>query len=123
MTALLASILKFFVETVPGRLILAAVALWLWTSYQRHDAAQEARAECQEATLRATEKELRRQLQAAQDAAQQAQEQASKSNREMAALQRDLESINATDKTEDKQGQPAPCGVPDAKRRRLQNIR
>jgi hypothetical protein len=119
MSALLAGLLNFMLTTVPGRLIIAALALWVWTAYQRHDAAQEARAECHEETLRQTVKEQQRQIEAGAKATSDALAQAAESNREIAALTRDMESINA----DSKPLATASCAVPDATRRRLQNIR
>lgn len=116
---MIGAFVSFFLQTTAGRLIAAGLALWLWTAYQRDQAADEARAECQETALRATVAEQQRLLEAAKKTAQDAQVQASQSNREMAALRRDTESIN-----EDAKPLAAnPCAVPEPARRRLQNIR
>lgn len=100
--------------------VVVIVALFLaWTAYQRNDAAREAREECQADQLQKTVDETRRQLEAANQSAKEARDQAARSEREMAALRRDLESIN----DDAAQLSSSTCVVPDALRSKLQNIR
>lgn len=50
-----------FFGSPAGRVVIAALAFLAWTSYQRYDAARDARAECDAAQVRVTLEELRRQ--------------------------------------------------------------
>lgn len=110
--------IKFLLSPL-GKVLAVTLALVAWTAYQRHDAAEKAKQECQAEQLQKTVDETKRQLEAANKSAKEARDQAARSEREMAALQRDMESVNE----EARKLSSTACVVPDALRGRLQNIK
>lgn len=70
-----------------GKVGLVLAALAAWTLYQRHDAARDAEAQCQEKNLRAALKELARQHDAAKETIKLAQRQQAITDQEMADLE------------------------------------
>lgn len=107
-----------FLTSPLGKVLIVILALGAWTVYQREQAANKAREECQSAQLQKTLDETLRQQQAAEDALGAARDQAEQTKFEMAALRKQLEQTNAeavqlTD----------PCNVPESVRRRLSDIK
>lgn len=101
-----------------GKIVIAALALVVWTLYQRDAAADKAREECQAATLRQTVTEITRQREAAKRALEMARDQTKQTTVEMTALQRDHDQLK-----QDYQDAQSACAVPDAATRRMRNIR
>lgn len=99
-----------------GRIVLILVAFGWWTLYQRNDAAEEARSECQAAHLRRVITEIERQRDAAQDALERAERQAEIDAKEMAELESERDDLVANAKT-------GPCDINDSDLGRLRNIR
>ena len=113
MTGLLA-----FVTSPLGRWVLIGLAFLAWTAYQRDQAADRARQECQAEQLQKTVDELQRQRDAAQQALEEAEKRARETEQEMQQLEAARDQIvdqleNAGDS----------CRVPDSAIERLRNIR
>jgi len=77
------------------KVVLALVAIVLWTAYQRNQAATDARAECRAAQLEQTILEMERQRRAGEDALRAATEQAERTQAELAALEDEHNAILA----------------------------
>jgi len=75
------------------KVVLALVAIVLWTAYQRNQAATDARAECR--ALEQTILEMERQRRAGEDALRAATEQAERTQAELAALEDEHNAILA----------------------------
>lgn len=114
MTALFA-----FFATPLGRVALIGAALLAWTVYQREQAADTAREQCQAETLQRTLDEITRQRDAAQAALAEAEERADRTAEEMERLE------NARDEAIQSLQERAvdSCVVPDDALERLRNIR
>lgn len=116
---MLAVLFKFFMGST-GRWVAIGIALLVWTTYQREQAASKAREQCQTEQLRKTLEEIARQRDAARQALDEAEKQAMISEREMSDLERERDRLIA----EQKQA-PADraCIIPDSTRKRLRNIK
>lgn len=113
MTGLLA-----FITSPLGRWVLIGLAFLAWTAYQRDQAADRARQECQAEQLQKTVDELQRQRDAARQALEEAEKRARETEQEMQQLETARDQIvdqleNAGDS----------CRVPDSAIERLRNIR
>ena len=113
MTGLLA-----FITSPLGRWVLIGLAFLAWTAYQRDQAADRARQECQAEQLQKTVDELQRQRDAAKEALEEAEKRAQQTEQEMQQLEAARDQIvdqleNAGDS----------CRVPDSAIERLRNIR
>lgn len=113
MTALLG-----FVTSPLGRWVVIGLAFLAWTAYQRDQAADRARQECQAEQLQKTVDELQRQRDAAKEALEEAEKRAQQTEQEMQQLEAARDQIvdqleNAGDS----------CRVPDSAIERLRNIR
>ena len=108
-----------FLSSGLGRIVLIVAAVGAWTLYQRHDAARDARAACQEETLRRTVQEIERQRNAAQAALDEAEKRAQESDAENMKLERERDAIIEQSKT----GAAPSCRIDAATRKRLLNIR
>ncbi len=102
-----------------GRIAVLAMAFFAWTAYQRDQAADRARQECQAEQLQKTLAEVDRQRVAAVAARKTAEEQQGKTKAELA----DLEKENARITKELGKSPPATCSVPQRTLDRLRNIR
>ena len=112
-----AGLTAFFTSGL-GKVAILAIALIVWTLYQRDAAADKAREECQADHLRQTITEISRQRDAAKRALQSAREQTQQTTAEMTTLERDHAQLQKDYK--DAQGA---CNVPDAATKRLDSIR
>ena len=113
MTALLG-----FVTSPLGRWVVIGLAFLAWTAYQRDQAADRARQECQAEQLQKTVDELQRQRDAAKEALEEAEKRAQQTEQEMQQLEAARDQIvdqleNAGDS----------CRVPDSTIERLRDIR
>ena len=113
MTALLG-----FIASPLGRWVVIGLAFLAWTAYQRDQAADRARQECQAEQLQKTVDELQRQRDAAKEALAEAEKRAQQTEQEMQQLEAARDQIvdqleNAGDS----------CRVPDSTIERLRNIR
>ena len=113
MTALLG-----FITSPLGRWVVIGLAFLAWTAYQRDQAADRARQECQAEQLQKTVDELQRQRDAAKEALEEAEKRAQQTEQEMQQLETARDQIvdqleNAGDS----------CRVPDSAIERLRNIR
>ena len=107
-----------FITRPLGRWVLIGLAFLAWTAYQRDQAADRARQECQAEQLQKTVDELQRQRDAAQQALEEAEKRARETEQEMQQLETARDQIvdqleNAGDS----------CRVPDSAIERLRNIR
>lgn len=119
------AVVGFFFSPL-GRVIAIVAVLAAWTIYQRDQAADRAREECQAEQLQKTLDEVRRQLDAAQRVVADAEKQQAVTDREMAELEKErdsiLEQLNA--KPDPEKPDAKSCRrVPDDLRKRLRNIR
>lgn len=112
---MLASVLQFALGSPVGRALGLLLALVVWTTYHRLDAASEARQSCEDAQLVATVEERERQLAVAEKIAQDARDRADQAEAEM----RDLR--EAADAIIEQAGDT--CDIPDGVRQRLRDIR
>ena len=101
-----------------GKIAVAVILLGLWTAYQRDQAADKAREECQSEQLRKTLDETLRQSKAAEDALEEARDQAEQTKLENDDLAKQLEQIK-----EQTVKLTNSCAVPDDVRRRLSDIK
>ena len=111
------ALLAFAVGPV-GRWLVIGLAFLAWTAYQRDQAADRARQECQAEQLQKTVDELQRQRDAAKEALEEAEKRAQQTEQEMQQLEAARDQIvdqleNAGDS----------CRVPDSAIERLRNIR
>lgn len=112
------SILAFLLGPL-GRWVALALALTVWTTYQRLDAAREAGAACEQGHLEAEIAALRRQLAVAKEIEQNATERADRALTEMISLREasdDLAKLVAETPAAD-------CDIPPDIRDRLRAIR
>ncbi len=114
----MAGILTFFLGPA-GRVILIVLAFVAWTVYQRDQAADAAREECQAEQLQRTLDEIIRQRDAAQQALAGAERQRQETEREMDTLE---EERNAILRELAERGAGV-CDIPDDVLERLRNIR
>lgn len=114
----MAGILSFFLGPI-GRWVLIILAFVAWTAYQRDQAADAAREECQAEQLQKTLTEVLRQRDAAQAALAEAERQKAETEREMDSLE---EERNAILRELADRGVGA-CDIPDDVLERLRNIR
>ena len=113
------ALLAFFLGPV-GRWVAIGIAIVAWTAYQRDQAADKAREQCQTEQLRKTLQEIARQRDAAKAALEEAEKQAAISRSEMSDLERERDELIA------EQAKAPPdraCIIPDDVRKRLLNIR
>lgn len=113
------SALLGFIASPIGRWVLIGLAFLAWTAYQRDQAADRARDECQAEQLQKTVDELQRQRDAAEAARKAAEEQAARTAAEMEQLEneRDRIVIDLQDAAGDS------CRIPDSALERLRDIR
>lgn len=104
-----------FLLSPAGRLLILVIAFIGWTGYQRHDAATEARAECNAEFYQAQITEKDRQLKAARAAADAARERADLTETQLAETKRQADELR-------KSLSDVPDIPPDV-RERLRNIR
>ena len=107
-----------FLTSPLGKVLIVILALGAWTVYQREQAANKAREECQSEQLKKTLDETLRQTKAAEDALEDAREQAEKTKLENDDLATQLEQIK-----EQTVKLTNSCAVPDDVRRRLSDIK
>lgn len=103
-----------FLTSAVGRWVLLALALSIWTTYQRIDAAGKAKASCQQAHFEQQVAEKTRQLEAARQVADNARKRADEAEANLAKLR---EAANAL---QDQIG--GVCDIPDDIRRKLRAI-
>lgn len=108
------AIAGFFLGPV-GRWVALGLALAAWTIYQRDQAADKARQECQAEQIQKVLDETRRQRDAAQQALADAEKQQTVTDNEMAKLESERDAII-------KSTGPS-CTLSDDVRKRLRNIR
>lgn len=107
-----------FVTSPLGRWVVIGLAFLAWTAYQRDQAADRARQECQAEQLQKTVDELERQ----RDAAREALEEAEKRQRQTEAEMQELE--DARDQIVDQlENAGDSCRIPDSAIERLRDIR
>lgn len=111
-------ILGFFLSPL-GKAVAVIALLAAWTIYQRDQAADRAREECQAEQLQKTVDELLRQRDVAQQALADAEKQQVVTDREMAVLEAERNDIL---KQLAEQKIPS-CRIPDDIRKRLHDIR
>lgn len=111
-------VLGFFLSPL-GKTVAVIALLAAWTVYQRDQAADRAREECQAEQLQKTVDELLRQRDAARQALADAEKQQSATDAEMATLEAERDDIL---KQLAEQKVPS-CRIPDATRKRLRDIR
>lgn len=108
-----------FIASPIGRWVLIGLAFLAWTAYQRDQAADRARDECQAEQLQKTVDELQRQRDAAEAARKVAEEQAARTAAEMEQLENERDQIVID--LQDAAGDT--CRIPDSALERLRNIR
>lgn len=108
-----------FIASPIGRWVLIGLAFLAWTAYQRDQAADRARDECQAEQLQKTVDELQRQRDAAEAARKAAEEQAARTAAEMERLENERDQIVID--LQDAAGDT--CRIPDSALERLRNIR
>lgn len=108
-----------FIASPLGRWVLIGLAFLAWTAYQRDQAADRARDECQAEQLQKTVDELQRQRDAAEAARKAAEEQAARTAAEMEQLENERDQIVID--LQDAAGDT--CRIPDSALERLRNIR
>lgn len=108
-----------FIASPIGRWVLIGLAFLAWTAYQRDQAADRARDECQAEQLQKTVDELQRQRDAAEAARKAAEEQAARTAAEMEQLENERDQIVID--LQDAAGDT--CRIPDSALERLRNIR
>lgn len=113
----MSGIVGFFLSGT-GRWIAVALALLLWTAYQRDQAADKAREECKAEQLQATLDETLRQLDESRKAVADAEKRADETESEIAALEAERDRIN----DEAKQN-ISECVIPESITRGLHNIK
>lgn len=101
-----------------GRVVVALIMFFAWTAYQRHDAAREARAECQAEQLKKTITEISRQRDAAKEALTDAREQSIVTATEMTRLQTDHDQLQR-----DYEDAKESCQIPEPAIERMRSIR
>ena len=107
---------------------IIAIAFLAWTAYQRHDAAQSARASCESAQLKADMAELARQLAARDRLLKETRERADATEAQIDALEKERDAIladlAAAAPPPDAEGKPAAptCVYPPGIAKRLRNI-
>lgn len=102
-----------------GRWLVIGLAFLAWTAYQRDQAADKARQECQAEQLQKTVDELQRQRDAAEAARKAAEEQAARTAAEMEQLENERDQIVID--LQDAAGES--CRIPDSALERLRDIR
>lgn len=108
-----------FIASPIGRWIVIGLAFLAWTAYQRDQAADKARDECQVEQLQKTVDELQRQRDAAEEARKAAEEQAARTAAEMEQLENERDQIVID--LQDAAGDT--CRIPDSALERLRDIR
>lgn len=114
----MSALLAFAVGPI-GRWLVIGLAFLAWTAYQRDQAADKARDECQAEQLQKTVDELQRQRDAAEAARKAAEEQAARTAAEMEQLENERDQIVID--LQDAAGDT--CRIPDSALERLRNIR
>jgi type II secretory pathway component PulM len=112
---MLSSVIWFFLRSPVGRALGVVLALCAWTTYQRIDAAADAKASCQQDHFEALVAEKERQLAVVQEIAQDARERADRAESEMLELREAADAI-----TSELGGS---CDIPDDIRQRLRDIK
>lgn len=107
-----------FAESAVGRVIIGVAFLFLWTAYQRADAAKDAKVACKEAQLAATVKEVKRQLDVNNEVIEKADARAN----ERAEKMRSIDKLNGELREQIKDLKDS-CGVPEPALRKLRDIR
>ena len=110
-------LIAFFTSPL-GRWVVIGLAFLAWTAYQRDQAADRVRQECQAEQLQKTVDELQRQRDAAQQALEEAEKRARETEQEMQQLETARDQI--VDQLENAGNS---CRVPDSAIERLRNIR
>jgi septal ring factor EnvC (AmiA/AmiB activator) len=108
-----------FVLSPAGKVILAAMAFFVWLGFHDTKVADRARAECQAAQLEKTLAEMKRQRDAAVQATNAAERQSKKTEAELMELEKTRDEIVASLQDAGKSS----CRIPRAALDRLRNIR
>ncbi len=106
-----------FVKSPIGMLVVGVIALTGWTTYQRHDAAQDARVKCEAAQAAAALKEIARQDMVAAEAQKRAEAEWKKASDELVKLKELRDGILKIEIGTDT------CVISDDIRNRLSDIR
>lgn len=117
-----------FVKSPAGMLVVGMLALALWTTYQRHDAAQEAKAKCEARHVLAAKKEQTRQVKVSNEALERSVKRRDAMDAEIADLAKKRDEIvSEIDRKPDvKTELPAsrgPCVLTESQLNRLRVIR
>ena len=110
-------LIAFFTSPL-GRWVVIGLAFLAWTAYQRDQAADRARQECQAEQLQKTVDELQRQRDAARQALAEAEARQQQTEAEMKELEDARDRI-----VEELENAGDSCRVPDGTIERLRNIR
>lgn len=113
----MSGIVGFFLSGT-GRWLGVALALLLWTAYQRDQAADKAREECKAEQLQATLDETLRQLDESRKAVAEAETRADETESELVALEAQRKRISDEAKQSDSE-----CVIPESITRELRNIK
>ena len=117
----MAGLLSFALSPL-GKAGMILLALTVWTIYQREQAADKARQECQAEQLQKTVDEITRQRDAARKALEDAEKQQAATDKEMADLESDKNALLKELANAEKPAGGA-CRISPAVRERLRNIR
>lgn len=113
------SLIWGFLKSGGGKILVFALALSIWTTYQRMDAGTKARASCESSHLKAQIAEQNRQLEVSQKIAQDARARAEEAQTQLTALKGVADGLRKELETRS----DADCAIPDDIRRKLRDIK